>query len=50
MFVEKLHHKSNLDFNMAYFNNNNNNLHENTEKEMWYIPLSEEITEMLHKN
>jgi hypothetical protein len=34
---------------MAYFNNNNN-LHQNTQKTMWCIPLPEEIMEMLHKN
>jgi hypothetical protein len=50
MFVGKLPHKINQDFNMAYFNNNNNNLHQNREKEMQYIPSAEEIKQMLHKN
>lgn len=48
MYAEKLPHKINPDFNMAYFNNNNN-LHQNTEKALWYIPLAEKIKEMLKK-
>lgn len=46
-YVEKLPHNINPDFNMAYFNNNNNNLHQITEKELWYIALAEKMKEML---